>query len=112
MSRSTGLSRKNNREYIKEMQSWGEMQKVADRFIELVIENDEPYGEDKRKKRAASLVVAQNLKPQIQVRDGVMGGGVQGRGRRGQVDLFNIMFAQKPMQLKDGKCTGFGLDAH
>ena len=48
------------------MQSWGEMQKVDDRFIELVIENDETYGEDKRKKRAASLVTTQNLKPQIQ----------------------------------------------
>ena len=38
---------KDNREYIKEMQSWGEMQKVADRFIELVIENDETCGADK-----------------------------------------------------------------
>ena len=38
---------KNNREYIKEMQSWDEMQKVDDRFIELVIENDETCGADK-----------------------------------------------------------------
>ena len=65
---------KDNRKYIKEMQSWGEMQKVADRFIELVIENDETYGGDKRQKRAASLVAAQNLKPQIQVGDGAIGG--------------------------------------
>ena len=50
---------KDNREYIKEMQSWGEMQKVADTFIELIIENDETCGADKRKKRAASLVAAQ-----------------------------------------------------
>ena len=39
---------KDNREYIKKMQSWAEMQKVADGFIELVIEHDDTYGEDKR----------------------------------------------------------------
>ena len=38
---------KNNREYIKEMQSWDEIQKVDDRFIEFVIENDETCGADK-----------------------------------------------------------------
>ena len=102
---------KDNREYIKEMQSWGEMQKVADRFVELVIENDETYGEDERKKRAATLVTAQNLKPQIQVGDGAMRGGGRGRGRgvglgHGQVDLFNSMFAQKPMQLTDWTKAG------
>ncbi len=47
---------KDNREYIKEMQSWGEMQKVADTFIELIIENDETCGADKRKKRAQQHV--------------------------------------------------------
>jgi hypothetical protein len=72
---------KDNREYIKEMQSWGEMQKVADGFIELVIEHDETYGEDKKKKRAGSLVAAQNLKPQIQDGDRAMRGGGRGRGR-------------------------------
>ena len=56
--------------------------------------------------------MAQNLKPQLQVGDGAMGGGGQGRGKCGQVDLFNNMFAQKPMQLKDWKCNGCGLDVH
>ena len=93
------------------MQSWGEMQKVADGFIELVIEHDETYGEDKKKKRDASLVAAQNLKPQFQNGDGAMRGGGRGRGRgvrpgHGQVDLFNSMFAQKPMQLTDGTKAG------
>jgi hypothetical protein len=31
------------------------MQKVADGFIKLVIEHDETYGEEKKKKRAARL---------------------------------------------------------
>ena len=57
------------------------MQKVADGFIELVLEHNETYGEDKKKKRAASLVAAQNLKPQIQDGDGAMRGGGRGRGR-------------------------------
>ena len=43
--------------------------------------------------------------------------GGRGRGQgvgigRGQVDLVNSMFAQKPMQLKDGKCDRCRLDAH
>ena len=63
------------------------------------------------------MVTAQNLKPQIQDGDGAIRAGGRGHGRgvgprRGQVDLFNSMFAQKPMQLKDGKCDGCGLDAH
>jgi hypothetical protein len=35
------------------MQSWGEMHKVVDEFIELAIDNDETYGETKKKKRLA-----------------------------------------------------------
>ena len=34
---------KDKREYIKEMQSWGEMHKVVDEFIELAIDNDETW---------------------------------------------------------------------
>jgi hypothetical protein len=50
------------------MQSWGEMQKVADGFIELVIEHDETYSEDKKKKRAASLVA--DVQKPMQLKDG------------------------------------------
>jgi hypothetical protein len=92
---------KDRREYIKEMQSWGEMHKVVDDFIDLAIDNDETYGEDKKKKRAASMVAHQNKK-----KDG--DGSAKGGGR----DYFNTMFAQKPTKLEDGKCDGCGLDAH
>ena len=92
---------KDRREYIKEMQSWGEMHKVVDDFIDLAIENDETYGEAKKKKRAASMVAQQNKK-----KDG--DGPAKGGGR----DYFNTMFAQKPTKLEDDKCDGCGLDAH
>ena len=32
------------------MQSWNEVKKVADEFIHLVIDHDEIYGVDKKKK--------------------------------------------------------------
>jgi hypothetical protein len=52
-------------EYLEVMQSWNEMKPVADEFIHLVIDHDEIYGVDKKKKRASSLVAAQTPKPQI-----------------------------------------------
>ena len=89
---------KDKREYIKEMQSWGEMHKVVDEFIELAIDNDETYGEAKKKKRAASMVAPQNKK-----KDG--DGATKGGGR----DFFNTLFVQKPTKLEDGKCDDCGL---
>ena len=37
-------------EYLEVMQSWNEVKKVADEFIHLVIDHDEIYGVDKKKK--------------------------------------------------------------
>ena len=88
-------------------------------FIKYWITNhDEIYGGEKKKKRAASLVVAQPPKPQVRDSDGTGRVGGRGRGRgagfdHGKVDHFSrVMFSEKPKQLKDGKCDGCGLDAH
>ncbi len=109
---------KDYREYLEAMQSWNEMTPVAEELILKIIANDETHGKEKVKKRAASLVEAQPPGPQIRNIDGAGRGGGRGRSQRrgesrGKVDHFNrVMFAEKPKQLKDGKCAGCGLDAH
>jgi hypothetical protein len=104
-------------EYIVPMQSFNAMAPVAVKFILEIVENDERNGKEKMRKRAASLVQDTPMRPQIRNDDGVGGRG-GGRGRRKDsdgLDHFNprrVMFAERPKQMKDGKCDGCGLDAH
>ena len=54
-------------EYIGPMQSFNEMAPVADKFILEIVANDERHGEEKMRKRAASLVQATPMRSQIRM---------------------------------------------
>jgi hypothetical protein len=108
---------KDEREYAEAMQSWAVMTEVAEEFIFKIIQNDNTHGQEKMRKRAATLVEDQPPRSQIRNIEGGDRGGGRGRGQwraenHGKKDHFCVMFAEKPKQFKDEKCDGCGLDPH